>query len=176
MARTGPDPASEQNDPKTEEPRLGEGMAKMGPDLGSARNSPGSEAARVDAGGVEEVIALVEEEARIETRERVTGKVRVRTRVEVVQEPVRALLEEETVEVTRAPVDRMIDQVPEVRTEEGLTIVPVVEEVLVVEKRLVLKEELHIRRRTRTETVEVPVELRKERVEIERIPLAEDGS
>jgi hypothetical protein len=44
-----------------------------------------------------------------------------------------------------------------------------VEDVLVVEKRLVLKEELHVRRNTLTEDVEIPVELRKQRVEIERI-------
>jgi stress response protein YsnF len=47
--------------------------------------------------------------------------------------------------------------------------VPVLEEVLVVEKRLVLKEELHIRRRATTETVEVPITLRKQRAVVERI-------
>jgi stress response protein YsnF len=119
----------------------------------------------------EEVIPIAEEVARVEKREAVTGRVRVRTHVDVVQEPVRASLEEETVEVTRVPINREITQAPEVRTENGVTIVPVVEEVLVVEKRLVLKEELHIRRHVRTEDVEVPVELRKERVEVERIPL-----
>jgi stress response protein YsnF len=46
----------------------------------------------------------------------------------------------------------------------------VLEEVLVVEKRLVLKEELHIRRRVETETVEVPVTLRKQRAVVEREP------
>jgi stress response protein YsnF len=45
----------------------------------------------------------------------------------------------------------------------------VLEEILVVEKRLVLKEELHIRRRATTETAEVPVTLRKQRVVVERI-------
>jgi stress response protein YsnF len=55
-----------------------------------------------------------------------------------------------------------------------VTIVPVLEEVLVVEKRLVLKEELHIRRRVDTESVEVPVTLRKQRAIIERE--AQDGS
>jgi stress response protein YsnF len=117
------------------------------------------------------VIPIAEEVARVEKREAVTGRVRVRTHVDVVHEPVRASLEQETVEVTRVPIDREITQAPEVRTENGVTIVPVVEEVLVVEKRLVLKEELHIRRHVRTEDVEVPVELRKERVEVERIPL-----
>ena len=56
------------------------------------------------------------------------------------------------------------------RTEDGVTIVPILEEVLFVEKRLVLKEELHIRRRVSTETVQVPVVLRKERAVVERVP------
>jgi hypothetical protein len=50
-----------------------------------------------------------------------------------------------------------------------VTIVPVLEEVLFVEKRLVLKEELHIRRQATTETVEVPVTLRKQRAIVERV-------
>jgi stress response protein YsnF len=106
---------------------------------------------------------------RIEKRVVATGKVRVSTRVDIVTEPVQASLETETVEVTRVPVDRVVDRMPDVRTENGVTIIPVVEEVLVVEKRLVLKEELHVRRNTLTEDVEIPVELRKQRVEIERI-------
>jgi stress response protein YsnF len=56
-----------------------------------------------------------------------------------------------------------------VRTEGDVVIVPVLEEVLVVEKRLVLKEELHIRRDATRENVEVPVTLRKQRAVIERL-------
>ena len=66
------------------------------------------------------------------------------------------------------PVGCIVETAPDVRTEGDLTIVPVVEEVLVVEKRLVLKEELHIRRTSQTEVVEVPVTLRKQRAVVER--------
>jgi stress response protein YsnF len=125
---------------------------------------------------VEEVIPIVEEKAHLEKREVTTGKVRVHTRVDVVQETVRASLEEEIVEVTRVPINREIDHAPEVRTENGVTIIPVVEEVLVVEKRLVLKEELHIRRNVRTEDVEIPVELRKQRAEVEHTRPDEEPS
>jgi stress response protein YsnF len=87
-------------------------------------------------------------------------------------------VQREIVEVTRVPIDRMVETAPEIRTEGDVTILPVVEEVLVVEKRLVLKEEVHIRRRVTTETAEVPVTLRKQRVEVERIdpdkPTGED--
>jgi stress response protein YsnF len=66
------------------------------------------------------------------------------------------------------PVDQVVDTAPDIRTEGNVTIVPVLEEVLVVTKQLVLKEELDIRRRVETETVEVPVTLRKQRAIVER--------
>ena len=116
-----------------------------------------------------EVVPLVEEEARIGKRQVSTGKVRIRTAVESIEELAHADLRGETVEVTRVPVDRIVDEPPPTRTEDGVTIIPVLEEVLFVEKRLVLKEELHIRRQATTETVEVPVTLRKQRAIVERV-------
>jgi stress response protein YsnF len=115
------------------------------------------------------VVPILEEEAHVEKRRVTTGKVRIRSIVEDVEEIAAATLEEETVDITRVPVDRVVDEVPAVRTEDGVTIVPILEEVLFVEKRLVLKEELHIRRRVSTETVEVPIVLRKERAVVERV-------
>ena len=105
----------------------------------------------------------------IRKREVVSGRVRVRTITDTVEEFARADVRHESVEVTRVPIDRVVETPPEIRTEEDVTILPVVEEVLVVMKRLVLKEELHIRRRVETETVEVPVTLRKQRAEVERL-------
>jgi hypothetical protein len=59
----------------------------------------------------------------------------------------------EDVEVERVPVNRIIDQPVETRHEGDTMIVPVVEEVVTIQKRLLLKEEVHIRRR-RTEVRE----------------------
>ena len=127
------------------------------------------DALRGDARTVsEEVIPLVEETATIGKREVLTGRVRVQTVTDTVEELAHADVQRESVEVTRVPVDRMVETAPEIRTEGDVTILPVLEEVLVVEKRLVLKEELHIRRRVETETVEVPVTLRKQRAVVER--------
>jgi uncharacterized protein (TIGR02271 family) len=117
-----------------------------------------------------EVIPLAEEELRVDKRTVTTGKVRIRTIVDVETELARATLDGEKVEVTRVPVDRMVDQPPDIRTENDVTIIPIVEEVLIVEKRLLLKEELHVRKTKTTEDVEIPVELRKQRAVIERIP------
>jgi uncharacterized protein (TIGR02271 family) len=117
----------------------------------------------------EEVIPLIEETASIGKRQVVTGRVRVQTVTDTVEELARVDVQRESVEVTRVPIDRMVETAPEIRTEGDVTILPVVEEVLVVEKRLVLKEELHIRRRVTTETAEVPVTLRKQRAIVERV-------
>jgi uncharacterized protein (TIGR02271 family) len=117
----------------------------------------------------EEVLPLLEEELRVDKRSVTTGKVRVRSVVDTVEEVARAALEGERVEVTRVPVDKEVNVAPSMRTEGDLTIIPVLEEILVVEKRLVLKEELHIRRHRTHENVEVPVTLRKQRAVIERL-------
>jgi stress response protein YsnF len=117
----------------------------------------------------EEVIPLVEETAVVGKRQVVTGRVRVQTITETIEELARVDMQQETVEVTRVPVDKVVEAAPEIRTEGDVTIVPVLEEVLVVEKRLVLKEELHIRRSVAAETVEVPVTLRKQRAIVERL-------
>jgi len=123
-----------------------------------------------------EVVPLVEEEAHIGKHEVSTGKVRIRTVTDAVEELAHADLHGEMVEVTRVPVDRVVDEAPQTRTEGGVTIVPVLEEVLFVEKRLVLKEELHIRRQATTETVEMPVTLRRQRAIVERVAGGEDNS
>jgi len=116
-----------------------------------------------------DVVPIVEEELRVSKRQVAKGHVRVRTVVDIVEEVAREALQSETVEVTRVPINQEVTEAPAVRTEGDVTIVPVLEEVLVVEKRLVLKEELHLRRKVETETFEAPVTLRKQRVEVEHL-------
>jgi stress response protein YsnF len=113
-------------------------------------------------------IPIIEETAYLEKREVETGKVRVQTAVDVVQELVKGNLVEESVSVSRVPVGRDIEQAPTIRTEGDVVIIPIVEEVLVVEKRLRLKEEIHVRRRVDTRPVEMPVSLRKQRAVVTR--------
>jgi len=114
------------------------------------------------------IVTAAEETARVETQEVLTGRVVVETSVDVVDEPVRATLDGDVVDVVRVPRDEVVTVLPEIRVDGDVTIIPVVEEVLVVEKRLVLKEELHVRRRTETRTVEVPVRLRRQTATIRR--------
>ena len=114
-------------------------------------------------------IPLAEEEVDIDVEPKLTGRVRVFTKTNLVEDTVAATLERTDVQVTRVPIDQVVDAAPQVRIEGDTTIVPVLEEVLVVEKRLVLKEELHITRARTTASVEVPVVLRKQEATVERI-------
>lgn len=114
-------------------------------------------------------LLVVEEKASIVKQRVVTGKVRVSTRTELVDELAQATLEHQAVDVERVAIGRQIDVAPEVRTEGDLTIIPVVEEILVVEKRLFLKEELHIRRRVTAENAEIPITLRKQTAIVEHL-------
>jgi stress response protein YsnF len=122
---------------------------------------------RLTEGDVES-IPIVEERARIEKRVVERGLVRVRTHVEEREQVLRETLEHEEVSVERVPIDREVTEAPLIREEGDVTIVPVVEEILVVERRLRLKEELHIRKVRRTEEVEVPVTVRATQVTVER--------
>lgn len=122
------------------------------------------------------VLPIIEETATLQKRERVTSRVRVQTQTSTSEELVSAALESSDVEVTRVPVDREIDAAPPVRTEGDVTIIPVIEEILVVEKRLVLREEIHLRRTTTTQSVEVPVTLRKQQAVIERDEIAPNAN
>jgi stress response protein YsnF len=114
-------------------------------------------------------IPVLEERATVTKQEVTTGKVRVSTHVENIAEVARADLLSDGVEISRINVGlRVMGPIPQVKTEGDLTIVPVFEEVLVVEKHLFLKEEIHIRRRQETESVAVQLTLRRQTVEVER--------
>lgn len=118
------------------------------------------------------LVPLVAETAHVRKRVVETGRVRVSTHTETVEQVLRDTLRSETVGVTRIPINRTLEEgepAPQVRDEGGVTIIPVLEEVLVVEKRLVLKEEVHIRRTDSGEDVEVPVTLRRQRAVVERV-------
>ncbi len=56
------------------------------------------------------------------------------------------VLQNETVEVTHVAIGREIIEAPEITQDGDLTIIPVVEEVVVVTRKLILKEEIHLKR------------------------------
>ena len=93
----------------------------------------------------------------------------VRTRVEERDEVAEIELRQEDVTVERVARGVPVESVPETREEDGVLIIPVLEEQLVVSTRLILKEEIRITRRSRTELVREPVRLRAEQADIERL-------
>lgn len=113
-------------------------------------------------------IPLVEERLQVGKRQVESGRVKVRVAVDTREEIVPAELAHDEVEIRHVPRNVAVTELPGVRLEGETTIIPVVEEQLVVEKRLVLVEEIHVVRRSRTAVEEIPVTLRSERAEIER--------
>ena len=113
-------------------------------------------------------IPLVEERLSISKREVERGRVRVRVSVEEREETITAELARDDVQIERVPRNERLTEMPHVRLEGSTTIIPVVEEVVIVEKALMLVEEIHLRRRTETETVQIPATVRSERATVER--------
>lgn len=115
-------------------------------------------------------IPIIAETASIFTRKVAGDRVTVSTRTEEIDSILPADLSSVAVDVTRVPVNRKIDRVPDVVTEGDLTIIPVVEERLVITRELYLREEIHVRHTERTETVDVAATIRRQTVQIDRIP------
>ncbi len=113
------------------------------------------------------VIPLVEEQLAVGKREVERARVRVRVHVDEHEEIVRQELARDEVSIERVPQNVRLTEVPQMRTEGTTTIIPVVEEVLVTEKMLMLVEEIHIHRRLTTEVHDIPVLLRSEHAEIQ---------
>lgn len=126
-----------------------------------------------DARGTESTVTIpVRQEELQVSKERVdTGRgVRIEKTVREQPQLVDEVLQHDEVDVQRVPVDRIVapEDAPAHRYEGDTLIVPVLEEVLVVEKRIRIKEELHISRRVHEERVRDTVVLRSEEVSIER--------
>jgi len=129
-----------------------------------ARQDPGS-----NASGRPLVLPLMVEELEIEKRQVETGRVRinkvVHEREELVDEP---LLHEE-VSIERVPINRFVDEAIPIRYEGDTMIISLLEEVPVVERRLMLKEELRITTRRSEAHKPVRVTLRSEEATVERV-------
>jgi uncharacterized protein (TIGR02271 family) len=113
-------------------------------------------------------LPLVEEQLSVEKRKVETGRVRISTVVDERQEWVRENLVREEVSIERLRVDRVVDEPPQIRQDGDVLIIPLVEEVLVVEKKLMLREELRVRTQRHTDKIEQPVTLKSTRAVIER--------
>ena len=112
-----------------------------------------------------EVIPVVEERAVVQKRKKLAEGVRVRTSVHEVQEVVDEPLASEEIEVVRRRLDHLVDAPVPVRHEGDVTLV---EEVVVVEKRLRAIEEIRITKRRSVRHEPQHLTLRREEATVER--------
>ncbi|KPP88365.1 DUF2382 domain-containing protein [Erythrobacter sp. HL-111] len=118
----------------------------------------------------EHVVPVVEERVEI-GRKVVEGRtVSVTTRPVSETHEISQPVMREKVTVERVPVGEVIEERPDIREDGDLTVIPVVEERLVVTRQLVLKEEIHLRRTREETTEEHSVELRRTEVDISEQP------
>jgi stress response protein YsnF len=122
----------------------------------------------VSAVSVQGVIPRVEEQLQVDKVEKTIGSVRVRIVPSERQQSVSVPIAETHADVQRVAIGRIVDGPPAVREEGDVVIIPVLEEVLVVEKKLLLREEIRVTRRETTRTEEHSISLRSERAEISR--------
>jgi stress response protein YsnF len=121
------------------------------------------------------VVPLHVEEISVAKRRVKKAVVKVATVTRNRNQLVEEQLTHERVDVTRVPVDRYVESVPPVRVEDGVTIMSVVEEVVVVERRLLLREEVHVRSVRTAENFVETVELREQDAVITRTPADEQA-
>lgn len=121
--------------------------------------------------GEELLIPLAAESAVVRKAVVETSRVRITTHVEEHEELIEAALAHDDVVIERVQIGQVVDAAPQVRMEGDVLVFPIVEEVLVIETRLKLKEELRITRRSTTEIVDRKVTLRSEHADVERVPI-----
>lgn len=114
---------------------------------------------------------VFQEELHVGVRTVDSGRgVRVRKTVGEHEQLVEDTLMHDEVSVRHVPVDKIValSEAPASRYEGDTFIVPILEEILVVEKRLRIKEEIHITRSKRAQRFSETVAVKSETVSVER--------
>jgi uncharacterized protein (TIGR02271 family) len=119
----------------------------------------------------ETVLPLLAEEVAVSKQVVETGRVQVSRVTREREQLIDELLTHETVEIDRTPIGRQVDRVPPIIDEGDTVVIPIVEEVLVVERRLFLKEEVRVRRVHSTERHQESVTLRHHEAVVTRLPV-----
>lgn len=133
------------------------------------------EAGVVSAPGGGQVVPVIKEELEVGKRMVESGRVRLRKETSAEEISVNVPVASTTYEVERVAKDEVLEAWPEVRREGDTTVYPVVEEDVVLTKRLVLREEIRVTERRSESTERKSVELRREDVVVEREGEAERG-
>ena len=115
------------------------------------------------------VVPLHAEEVSVAKQRVVTGRVKVGTITKESEQLIEELLEQEHVEVERTPIGKQVDRAPPVREEGDTLIIPILEEIVVVERRLLLKEEVRVHRKREKQPYQERVVVRKQEAVITRL-------
>jgi len=116
----------------------------------------------------EKVVPVIEETAVVYKERVTTDTVRLHKQVHEDEQILDIPVQTEAIEVERVPVGCWIEAPAVVRHEGDTTVYPVVEEVLVTEKRLRLVEEVRVTRRQTTRNVRKQIGLRREEIVVDR--------
>ncbi len=119
-------------------------------------------------------LPVLREELNVEIRKHITGIVRLEKTIRQIDGVVNERLTSDSVSVERVPINRYLDEPVLVRQEGDTTVFPVMEEILITTKQLVLKEEIRVTRHRQESRYQEIIPLRAEEVFIER--LGPDGS
>jgi uncharacterized protein (TIGR02271 family) len=130
---------------------------------------------RSEDGAADELVLPLHAETLQVSKQRAKTRVQVSRTTVSREQVVDELLQHERVMIECVPIGRIVDAVPPVRQEGDVTVFPVVEEIVVVERRLVLKEEVRIRRVKETTRHEETVVLREQHISIARQVLPPRG-
>lgn len=136
-----------------------------------------------DANGQSDVIPVIAEELEVGKREVVVGGIRITKKVVEHEQTIDEPLARDRLVVERVPLNQPVrsDALPTIRREGETLVIPLLEEVVVVEKYFVLAEEVRLTRLREEAHAPQTVVLKREDVSIERIdrrgqPIGEDDS
>jgi len=114
-------------------------------------------------------IPVINQELLVSSKTVETGRVLISKKVFEEESVINSMIRSEEVIVEKKEINQYVDVAPEaVRQEGNVTIISVVKEVLVIEKRLLLVEELHITKHKKEEPVVISETVRKEEIHVLR--------
>lgn len=115
------------------------------------------------------VIPILEEQLKVGKKLIETAHVRLSKTINESIESLEIPLKEEEIVVNRVPKNELVDVMPAASRYEGdVMIIPVLKEVAVIEKRIMLVEEIHVSKKQTEKTETREVTIRKEEVTVTR--------
>jgi len=123
--------------------------------------------ANAESAGI--VVPVLEEDVIAGAKPVKTGAVRVEKHVEKRVRKIETPLLHENVEIRRVPVNRVVTEIPGIHKQGETIVIPVVEEEMVISKRLVVREEIHLIRHRTKDRVSKEVTLNRESATVHRL-------